>query len=196
MSSTFGERLIYNASQWNGCKEDKNTPNRSKCVDKIKSYFGGEPTPDPWCAEFVSMIVDETCKDFAVQNPLPATKSTHLFLANAKKSNIAVNKIATQGAVFFIDWGKRGRTKGTGHVGFTNYVEGSKINTIEGNFGDSVNFGWRSLDQIDAFIHVETLGGEKTIGSFNLASVGNGVKVATALVGGYLVWNQFLKGKF
>ena len=107
-----------------------------------------------------------------------------------------MDKIPAQGAVGFIDWGKRGGTKGTGHTLFTNYVEGTKINTIEGNFGDSVNFGWRALTQIDAFIHVEEIGGDKTIGNFNLADIGTGAKVLTALAGGFLVWNTLIKGKY
>lgn len=196
MSSTFGERLIYNAQAWQGCKEDKATPNRSACVDKIQTYNGGEPTPDPWCAKFCWMILNETCKQFNVQNPINFTASTHVLLANAKQGKVLVDKKPEQGSIFFIDWGKRGGSKGTGHVGFVNYVEGNKINTIEGNYGDSVNFGWRELSQIDSFIHVEDIGGDKTIGSFNFASLGTGAKVLTGLAGGFLVWITLLKGKF
>lgn len=195
MSSTFGERLIYNASKWQGCKEDKNKPNRSACVDAIKSYFGDEPTPDPWCAEFVSMILDKTSKEFVIKNIMPPLKSTHLFLSTAKNKGIVVNNTPQQGAVFFIDWGKHGGAKGTGHVGFVNYVDKTKINTIEGNFGDSVNFGWRDLSQIDAFIHVEDLAGDKTIGTFDISKISTILITATAIAGGYLTWKQFFKTK-
>lgn len=196
MSSTFGARLIYNASKWNGCKEDIETPNRSACVDKIISYNTNQKIAIPWCQAFVSMILNETCKEFNVQNPMPYTQSTHVFYNDAKRLGIKVDKKPAQGSVGFIDWGKRGGTKGTGHTFFVNFTETTRVNTIEGNFGDQVNFGWRALSQVDAFIHVEEIGGDKMIGSPMLAQMGTGLKVATGLVGGYLIWNQFLKGKF
>lgn len=197
MSSTFGKRLIYNASKWNGCKEDVDSKgvglNRSACVDKIISYHTGQIIAIPWCQAFVSMILNETCKEFNVENPMPYTQSTHAFLNDAKRRGIRVDNRPATGSVGFIDWGKRGGTAGTGHTFFVNFAETTRVNTIEGNFGDQVNFGWRALTQVDAFIHVEDIGAGKTIGSPMFAQMGTGLKIATALVGGYLVWHNFLK---
>jgi hypothetical protein len=197
MGNTFGKRLIYNASSWKGCKEDVGADgvgkNRSECVDKIISYHTGQRIAIPWCQAFVSMILQETCNQFGVQNPIPYTQSTHEFVRLARNSIVKVDNHPLPGSVFFIDWGKTGGAKGTGHTGYVVNVEGNSITTIEGNFGDSVNFGRRPLTQITSYIHTEDIGGDKTLPASLFASAGTGLKIATALAGGYLIWTTILK---
>jgi uncharacterized protein (TIGR02594 family) len=146
----FPTALINEAQKWLGCRENKNTPNRSACVDQIKSYGGGEPTNEPWCAQYVSMVLDRTCIRFAALNPLIKSKSTIALKNDAEKKNIAVDRVPSPGSIFF-----KYRDSG-GHVGFVVEVNGNQFKTIEGNINDKVDWGKRNLTtEKYYFIHIE-----------------------------------------
>jgi|GEM_PF-6268916 len=179
MSKVFASIIISEADRWTDCKEQSGTPNRSDCVDTIKRYFGGETKPEPWCAEFVWMVVNQACYILGISNPLPRTKSTRVMLSRSPKAGVKVNKNPSPGCIFF-------KTRsGGGHVGFVASVKGNTIYTIEGNVNDSVTWGEREIREDFEFIHIQNI--------TKLPWLLRGINVfwtATALVGAYFTWKN------
>ena len=179
----FGTALILEAKTWADCKEDKNRPNRSVCVDKIQLYTRGYTSNDPWCAMFSWMIVDKVAKRFKIKNILPRTAGTHSLLSGAKKNGIRVDTTPAVGSIMFYDTTKPGHNI-SGHVGFViSSNEYGVINTIEGNTGNKVGFRTHTIKPGFKFIHIEEMAGDKTISNMQLAGF-NPVMIGIALVSG------------
>lgn len=173
--SDFGSIVIKEAKKFIGCKEDKGTPNRSMCVDKILQLGGWTPNNEPWCAAFVYAIVEKSCNILGVTNKLPRTKSTRSMLNNAPGKGLKVDKNPAVGSVFFIPRGDNGTQ---GHVGIVIDVKGDQIFTVEGNLSDSVRLGQRKIFSEMRFIHVEDMTTEKYI------SIGKKIAIGLILSGG------------
>lgn len=173
--SSFGSTVIKEAKKFIGCKEDKGTPNRSMCVDKIVQLGGWTPNNEPWCAAFVYAVVDKTCNIFGIPNLLPRTKSTRSMLSNAPGKGLNVDKTPAVGSVFFIPRGDNGTQ---GHVGIVIDIKGNQIFTVEGNLSDSVRIGQRQIFNEMKFIHVEEMTKKRII------STAKKVGIALLLTGG------------
>ncbi len=151
----LANEIIKEAKQWTTCVEDKGTPNRSVCVDKIHVYSGGKVNNDPWCAKFTWMVLDKACNKSAIRNIIPPTASTHTLRRFCKEKGIAVNKKAEVGSIMFFSTGTN-----TGHVGFVVETKPTEFITIEGNSGDRV--AWRKHKYTEKnfdFLHVQKMPG-------------------------------------
>lgn len=138
---TLADALLDNASKFLGCYEDPRRENRSKCIDEIQSMFDPSRVDkgDPYCAKFVSNILNLTFPFFLKLPPAIGSASTQSLLAKARKNNIPILDYPVRGAVFFY-----ARSLTTGHVGFVEHIvkEGNKIvgfSTIEGNASTKVD---------------------------------------------------------
>lgn len=171
---SFGSTVITEAKKFLGCKEDKGTPNRSHCVDKIVKMGGWTPTNEPWCAMYAYAVTDRTCKLFKVENKLPRTKSTRTMLNNASKNGIRVDRKPSKGCIFFIP---RGNSGIYGHVGFVHYYSGNKIYTVEGNLSDQVKSGVRTINDDMRFIHIEEMTSKRQIAT--IGKIGGAILLAT-----------------
>lgn len=147
---SFTNELARQAKSFLNCKET--SKNRSVCVDAIHKEFaenwGG--SAEAWCAKFVWVCVERTCKAYGVKNYISHTASTAAMLSSAKNSGLNVNRTPKPGAIMYTI------KDGQGHVGIVIEVKsGSQFVTIDGNSSDMVRFNNRTLGSQHQFIHIE-----------------------------------------
>lgn len=193
----FGNHIASKAKQWLNCKEESNTPNRSLCVDEIHEYTSGLIWSEPWCAEFAWMIIDLSCQDWQVDNPLPKTASTRQMVNLAPSRGLTVDKNPAVGSVFFKP---RGDNPALGHVGIVFNPQGDgTIATIEGNYQNEVAIVTRTPDKNYRFIHTEKIaegqnliaGAKSWVKGVNPLVLG--VSVLGVAISGILAINQLSK---
>jgi peptidoglycan hydrolase-like protein with peptidoglycan-binding domain len=99
---------------------------------------GPEGNAYPWCAGFVSSILNQACKAQKINLPLPYTLSCDVLAAKAQAANIFLTEkkapaLLKPGSIFLnirksgADWD---------HTGFVIAVHKDSIETIEGNTND------------------------------------------------------------
>ena len=173
----FSDVAISEAEKWLDCREDPGRPNRSLCVDQIHQY-GWTINNDPWCAQFMFMVIDKAAKKFGVTNKLPKTASTVAMLNGAKAAGIRVDKKPAIGSIMFYSTGS-----GTGHVGIVVEVGYKDFATIEGNSGDRVLAQKHDYKDKFQFIHVEEMSFASRLMIFGLPQTVS-IGLITAIVGG------------
>lgn len=180
--ANYGAAILQEAKTWLNCKET--SANRSICVDKIHKEFSENwvSSPDPWCAKFVWVVVQNASKRYAVSNPLPHTAGALELLNKSKKANIYVDKVPTPGCIFY-----KKSNSASGHVGFVAQVVGNKFYTIEGNSSDKVLSSERTITSDMQFIHVEA---QRNIYFENSTYFLTFAAVCGFAGGGYWIWKS------
>ena len=124
----------------------REVPDGSNWSPRIAVYLklGGVTVPAPWCAAFVAAGAWES------QGRCSFGHMAHCESIYAvSKKNGTLTKEPYPGHAFVMLHGD-----GTGHMGFVYRVskDGSRINTIEGNCGNRVKLGERSVSSFAGFI--------------------------------------------
>lgn len=107
----------------------------------VRFYMNGEEGPDwPWCAGFVSCIVEQACEELEVNLPITPSVSCDYLAATAKEngrfipgSDSSALSTVRPGDVFL---SRRTRTDWN-HVGIVVRIGEAVMLTIEGNTNDS-----------------------------------------------------------
>jgi hypothetical protein len=143
--------LLETAVKEHGVREDSGRPNRGPEVDK---FLPPEITrrPDqpgqPWCCYFVSWTAREVYGKHILGRPVAScwvawkrAQENERWLPNDGQ------EVPTPGDAFLILHGEPERGWCTGHIGFVLQVadDGRSFNTVEGNCGNRVKIGRRSL---------------------------------------------------
>lgn len=195
--------MLQNAEAEVGCREIKNT-NKSEngCIEAIQKEYYGKVRADHYCAIFVSVILERTCKEFNVPMPPIRTARARTMLDTARKlkGQMTVNQIPKRGAIFYLPPSVEGSS---GHVGFVNRVlSGKKIETIEGNtsFPKSAGGGYgipkktRQYGSGYYFIHLDHLAKKKKF--FAKGKDGRNISLllaGLAAAGGYKIYKKVRK---
>lgn len=110
----------------------------------------------PWCMAFVYWCVDQAAQKLQLANPLIITGGVlrQWNESNLRKVPAKASGPVQPGDIFIMDFGG-----GIGHTGFVVSINGSIVNTIEGNTnndgsreGYEVAYKQRSLSAIKGFI--------------------------------------------
>lgn len=124
-----------------GVKEEPPGSNRGPRVDLyIPSWARTRPGP-PWCAWFATWVLEQALGD---QNALGRTGGTSTLTARAQAADLWRPKagyLPSPGDLFMMRM-----SSSSGHVGFVAGGYAGRIETVEGNSGDRVRHGVRSLD--------------------------------------------------
>lgn len=108
----IGKKEIPKGSNWGG-----DIPKYLKSVNI--TY------PSPWCMAFCFWVVEQYAQQEGIKNPL--YKTGHVGKQNQMSAALRV-KVPKPGDIFIMIF-----KDGSGHCGFVERVEGSKVYTIEGN---------------------------------------------------------------
>lgn len=108
----IGQKEIPEGSNWGG-----DIPKYLKSV--------GITFPAPWCMAYCYWVVDQYSQQEGIKNPLH--KTGHVGTQYKKCPALRV-KVPKPGDIFIMVF-----SDGSGHCGFVESVEGSRIYTIEGN---------------------------------------------------------------
>lgn len=116
---------------------EKGSSNSGPEVDKYLKSVGLNPG-FPWCMAFVYWCYNQAAQESGVSNFLIRTAGVlHQWNEQQPLRKIVLDKVLKNpaiiqpGAVFIMDYGK-----GTGHTGLVEKINGSYIETIEGNTND------------------------------------------------------------
>ncbi len=147
--SSLGRKALASARNEIGVKEEPKGSNRGPRVDL---YTGGKS--QPWCSHFVSWCVEQNG-----QSPfghLASVASLRKWGKNNGRYRPVGSGTPAPGDIFTMArYDKAGKLVG-GHTGFVASVAGggATVGTVEGNSGDRVKEGRRSLDSLDGFIRL------------------------------------------
>lgn len=103
-------------------QEEPKGSNRGPWVDRYLSAAGVEPG-QPWCASFVTFLLEQVGKMPAVSGPAAVRNWAKWARANRRLRNVPM-----RGDLFYLL-----NADGTGHIGIVLEVVGGEIRTIEGN---------------------------------------------------------------
>jgi hypothetical protein len=126
----------------------KETPDGSNWGQRVSHYIKtcGLNSPAPWCGCYVSTAIYEALGYFPLDKPQPHVQT---FLNRAKSAGVFHSKeiySPIPGDIFIF-----AHPDGTGHTGFVASVAASidpqQFNTNEGNCGNRVKFGRRSVSE-------------------------------------------------
>lgn len=136
--SAVVERAIQELEHWNSSN------NHCADISKYLNACGQEGCSIPWCAGFVSYILNET----GVSEKIGLPKSCYANLMNSA-TGVEIHKaggsyIPKAGDIITFDW--NGNRSIHSHVGIVEYVEGKTVHTIEGNSSNSIKRNTYSLD--------------------------------------------------
>lgn len=139
------KEVIKVALSQHGVKE---SPDGSNWGPDVSKYLAGVG-PAPWCAFFVSWCVREATGSY----PMGKRHGHCLtFWREAKAAGKTHKNVPSPGDIFIMLYRSGGKLTGSGHTGFVLGSDGETINTIEGNAGNRVKVGSRSLRSIEGFI--------------------------------------------
>ncbi len=137
------ERFVWAAQQYLGISEQSGAHR-----EIIRIYNSIRPLPRgfamttslPWCAAFVSAIAQQCGMTDIVP---PECSCWYMMQGFRRLGEWMENDAYTPkpGDVVFYDWGDSGTGDNTGepdHVGIVERMQGGRIVTIEGNYGDTV----------------------------------------------------------
>jgi hypothetical protein len=142
-------KILETAVREHGVRESKSRPNRGKGVDKFFPASACKPSGEgpPWCCYFVSWVTKEVLGTYPLGGRIG---SCHVAWKRAVERGLWEpndGRTPTPGDAFVIL--HKDPTLGwcTGHIGFVLQVarNGRSINTVEGNCGNRVKIGRRSL---------------------------------------------------
>ena len=136
--SAVVERAIKELEHWNSSN------NHCADISKYTNACGQGGCSIPWCAAFVSYILNET----GVSEKIGLPKSCVANLMNSAKGaeihKAGGSYIPKAGDIITFDW--NGNRSTHHHVGIVEYVEGKTVHTIEGNSSNSIKRNTYSLD--------------------------------------------------
>jgi hypothetical protein len=147
--SEIGLRALAFAKEKIGVRESPPGSNRGPEVDV---FTGGRA--EPWCAHFVSWCVERT--GTSPFGHVPSVASLRSWAEQKGCYLGAEGHRPRPGDIFTMArHDSTGKLVG-GHTGFVAGVssDGSSIETVEGNLGDAVKAGSRSLASLDGFIRL------------------------------------------
>ena len=153
--------ILETALKEHGNKEIPDGSNRGDGVDKYIEGFG----PAPWCCLFYSWVLKQATGEY----PL-GRRHAHVltFWRAAKAVGKAFYKskyTPVPGDAFIMLYkNKSGALTGSGHIGFVLRVsdDGKRFNTIEGNAGNRVKVGLRSVSESSIIGFVNLHGSNST----------------------------------
>lgn len=154
--------ILETAIREHGVREDRGRPNRGKEVDKYQpTSVTRDPHKDgqPWCAYFVSWVVKEVYGKHILGQPVASVWTAYQRARKYRRWMPKDDNVPTPGDAFVMLYKDNYRNAWcTGHIGLVLQVakDGRSINTVEGNCGDRVKIGKRSLDdpKIKGFINI------------------------------------------
>lgn len=127
--NTLAAIALATALKHNGIEEMPRGSNSGPDVDVYLRSVGLGPGY-PWCMAFVYYCVNKAAKQLGITNPLLKTGSvlTQWNETTLRKLTNRDTGVLKPGDIFIMDFGG-----GNGHTGFVISVNGSVVNTIEGN---------------------------------------------------------------
>jgi hypothetical protein len=159
-----GERraLLETAVKQHGVREDRGRANRGPEVDKfLPTSITSDPAREgqPWCCYFVSWVAREVYGRHIMGRPVA---SCYTAWQRAHENDRWIrndsSNTPTPGDAFVILHQEPSRGWCTGHIGLVLQLgsDGRSINTVEGNCGNRVKIGTRSLGdpQLRGFINI------------------------------------------
>lgn len=154
--------MLETAVREHGVREDRSRPNRGKDVDKYQpASVTCDPRKDgqPWCAYFVSWVVKEVYGKHLLGEPVASVWTAYQRARKYKRWLPKEGSLPIPGDAFVMLHRDNYKTNWcTGHIGLVLQVakDGKSINTVEGNCGDRVKIGRRSLSdpKIKGFINI------------------------------------------
>ena len=137
------ERFVWAAQQYLGISEQSGAHR-----EIIRIYNSIRPLPRgfamttslPWCAAFVSAVAQQC----GMTDIVPPECSCWYMMQGFRRLGEWMENdayVQSPGDVVFYDWGDEGTGDSTGvpdHVGIVERMQGGRIVTIEGNYGDTV----------------------------------------------------------
>ncbi len=144
-----GERraLLEAAIRQHGVREDGHRPNRGVEVDKFIPENALDYSP-PWCCYFASWVTREVFGDDPVGKPVGSCYEAYRHAKELGRWEPNDGRVPTPGDAFVIlHEDPETVDRCTGHIGFVLQVaeDGRSFNTVEGNCGNRVKIGRRSL---------------------------------------------------
>ncbi len=124
-----------------GVREER--PNDGK---RVKVYRPSWAKPAPWCAWFVGWVVHQATGRYLPGGHIGSCMGLLRAAQRADVARVPRTDAILPGDVFVLD--TDGAKGGKGHVGFVLRVSPDYrvVNTVEGNCGNAVRLGVRSLD--------------------------------------------------
>lgn len=144
--------VLQEAKKYLGRKESNGS--HKEIIDVYNNF---KPLPrgykvkytDAWCATFISAVAIKCGYTNII--PIECGCEEMVILANKKGIWQNNNHKPMLGDIILYDWDKNGRSD---HIGFIDWVNGTTLNVLEGNFNNSV--GYRNIsvlsDQIRGYI--------------------------------------------
>ncbi len=139
----YASKVVAQAKAWLGLKESDgsykvilDTYNSQKSLPRNYKMT----TKDPWCATFVSAVAVKLGYTDIIPTECSCTKMIEL-LKKIGSWVEADNYVPSPGDILFYDWDDSGKGENTGgpeHVGIVEFVSGSMVTVIEGNYSNSV----------------------------------------------------------
>ncbi len=151
--------ILETAVREHGVREDASRPNRSDQVDRFfpASACTSSGEGPPWCCYYVSWVTREAVGSYPLGEQIG---SCHVAWKRANALGLWEpndGRSPTPGDAFLILHKDPALGWCTGHIGFVLQVsdDGRSINTVEGNCGNRVKIGRRSLGdpQLRGFIN-------------------------------------------
>jgi hypothetical protein len=143
--------LLETAVKQHGVREDSDWPNRGSEVDKflpLDITRSPNQPGQPWCCYFVSWTAREVYGRHILGRPVASCwVAWKRAQENERWQPNQGLLVPTPGDAFLILHDEPERGWCTGHIGFVLQVavDGESFNTVEGNCGDRVKIGRRSL---------------------------------------------------
>ncbi len=141
-------KILETAVRQHGVREEGKA-NRGEEVDKFfpESAVGSSGDGPPWCCFFVSWVTKEVMGTYPLGERVG---SCHVAWKRATERGMWEpndGRVPTPGDAFLILHEDPNKGWCTGHIGFVLQVgrDGKSINTVEGNCGNRVKIGRRSL---------------------------------------------------
>jgi hypothetical protein len=155
--SDIRRKVLELALAEHNCKEIPDGSNQGDGVDKFVDGFGAIP----WCCAFVSWVFKQATGDYPLGEHYVHCLT---FWRDAKAAGKAFRKAGYKpkpGDMFVLLYkNSSGSLSGSGHIGYVLSVDrdGDKFNTIEGNAGNRVKVGTRSMDEGSLYGFIDLLG--------------------------------------
>jgi hypothetical protein len=147
-------------------KEDPPGSNRGSHVDRyLPDHFKADAKGPPWCCFFYSWVAKEALGGWPLGRREGGCASARALAGRMglwiPKYQAAAKQHPLPGDAFVMDKGR-----GHGHIGYVLRVseDGKSINTLEGNCGNRVKLGLRSLEDPQIIGFIDNVPGEQNAG--------------------------------
>ena len=130
-AATLSQRALCIAGSQDGVSEKPKNTNSGPEVNAYLKSIGLGPGY-AWCMAFVYWCVNKACLETSAKNPLVKTGGVlRQWNETTCRKIPKTSKAVKPGDIFIMEF-----SKGTGHTGFVEKIEGSLVHTIEGNTND------------------------------------------------------------